>query len=117
MAIIFTPGTGPIDGATFENAEANVREFIRDLNIKHVIDIERRSDLDCDGRFGFVLYFGLETSVAIQMPGLPLEQVRCRLGDNAWRFPRLYVDGNSWLWPYALSIAEDKLAIPDRETP
>jgi hypothetical protein len=47
--------------------------------------------------------------VPVDMPGLPLHQVALREGDNAWLFPRLYVDGNSWLWPYALNNARREL--------
>jgi len=45
------------------------------------------------------------------MPGLPLDRVRY-IGapeQNAWRFPRLFVDGNSWLWEFALEIARGAL--------
>lgn len=30
-------------------------------------------------------------------------------GDNAWDFQRLYVDGSSWLWPFALNMVESSL--------
>ena len=45
----------------------------------------------------------------VEMPGLPLEQVRYmgHEGQNARDYPRLYVDGASWLWEFAVNIVSD----------
>ncbi len=47
------------------------------------------------------------------MPGIPLSEVRYVKGLNAWLFPRLYVDGSSWLWEFAINMARGDLADPD----
>lgn len=44
------------------------------------------------------------------MPGWPLGQVRWQPDADAWQFPRLYVDGGSWLWGFAVGIARGALA-------
>ncbi|MET9402659.1 hypothetical protein [Kitasatospora sp. NPDC002965] len=40
------------------------------------------------------------------MPGLSLDQVRWmnEPDQNIWNYPRLFVDGSSWVWWYALGI-------------
>jgi hypothetical protein len=48
----------------------------------------------------------------VLMPGLLLSQVRYT-GDgyqNIWDYPRLYVDGDSWVWKYAIEVILGQLA-------
>ncbi len=63
---------------------------------------------DSDGRFGFTILLGGNTIRQIQMPGLTLQQVRYlgppqHVGDYA----RLYVNGASWLWLFAVDACAD----------
>lgn len=107
--VIINPGTGPVDGAREREARRNIGAFCRELAFRDpIIRIKRCHDNDDDGRYGFTLTRGIRETV-VDMPGLPLDRVRMGNGDNAWNFPRLYVDGNSWLWPYAISMARDDL--------
>lgn len=114
--IIINPGTEPVAGATEENAAANMEAFAADLRERgmEVTAIERHPSNDRgSGRFGFELVFADGTGTEIDMPGLSLDQVRF-LGGNSRSFPRLYVDGSSWLWLYALNVLE-KSEPPDDE--
>lgn len=41
------------------------------------------------------------------MPGIALENVRYVGADdqNIWDFPRLYVEGSSWVWEFGVRVA------------
>lgn len=109
MTIIMNPGSGPVQGATEEHAAYNMGVFTVEVMQRRGHDVvpgaERRPDLDDEGRFGWALIFGDET-YEIEMPGLPLADVRYMglEGQNILGFPRLYVNGSSWIWKYALGI-------------
>lgn len=108
--MISNPGTGPVGGALERDARRNIGAFCRELALPAPhIRVERRPSGDYgDGRYDYVLHRGIR-QVSVNMPGLPLERVALRPDGNAWHFPRLYVDGNSWLWPFALSSARRAL--------
>lgn len=116
--VAINPGAGPIPAGRVENARKNIRAFVADLNFKDPdVEIRENKDgsvtLEDDGRYTFLLVRGArETTVSI--PAYPLAKVRILEGDgqNAWDFPRLYVDGNSWLWCFALNQARDALWDP-----
>jgi len=100
--IVINPGSGPVADATEAHAVKNMRHFVTDCyhnNIKCV----RLPERDKDGRFGFLLWTDTRCHT-IDMPGLPLEQVRYMdsPGQNIWYFPRLYVDDSSWVWKFAI---------------
>ncbi|MGW5352244.1 hypothetical protein ACWERV_17245 [Streptomyces sp. NPDC004031] len=107
MTLIINPGSGPVPEASEVNAHAAIRQFVNDLagmGIK-AIDI-RQPNLDGDGRYGFALHLPDSRVIEVEMPGLPIDRVRY-VGDpeqNIWDFPRLYVDGSSWVWKYALKV-------------
>lgn len=109
---IINPGTGPCKNATEENAIINMNKFIEDLEIKkEKVEFSRIPEYDYntehhDGRFAFILNIGADHSYEIQMPGISLENVRFlrKPDQNIWDYPRMYVDGSSWVWYYALSI-------------
>lgn len=112
MTIIINPGSGPVPDATAEQAAENAAMFVLDLGARRlpVAKAERRPDADYgDGRFAFELTMADGRSIEIQMPGVPVERVRFlgEDGQNIWDFPRLYVDGSSWVWQFALSACED----------
>lgn len=116
MNIIINPGTGPVHEATEQHAATNITVFADDLRRAGlgVDGCTRLPDADYgDGRFAFALAMADGRAVEIQMPGLPLDQVRYMKedGQNIWDFPRLYVDDSSWVWKWALTVCE-----PDEET-
>jgi hypothetical protein len=111
MIVFINPGSGPVAEATEEHAAINITVFADDL---------RRAGVDVDGcnrvpyadygegRYAFTLAMTDGRTVEVQMPGLPVDRVRFTDGEdqNIWDFPRLYVDGSSWVWKYALSVCE-----------
>jgi hypothetical protein len=102
--IYVNPGSGPVDDSTRENADKNMVAFQADTN-SDSFEFVRAED---DGRFAYTLKRGDQTA-EIEMPGLPLDEVRY-LGppQNIWHFPRLYVNGSSWVWKYAMSVWDDE---------
>lgn len=123
MTIMINPGTGPVEGATVEQAKANMDAFAADLVERgmYVTGLTRREDADDDGRYGYLLTMGDARKVEIDMPGLPLDRVRYMdsEGQDIWDFPRLYVDGSSWIWMFALGQCEppEGYVAPDRSGP
>lgn len=103
--IIINLGTGPVKNATEKNAIENIKHFILDNRVEDVNWV-RIPQMDYkEGRYAFVLWKE-NTCYEIQMPGLPLEQVRYMGSEdqNILDFPRLYVDGSSWIWEYAIGL-------------
>jgi hypothetical protein len=102
VSFIINPGTGPVEGATLAHAEANVARLIEDTGRPFEF---RHTGEEYDGRFTFELSLGDERR-EVDMPGLPLERVRFVNGaeQNIFDFPRLYVDGSSWVWCYGVGM-------------
>lgn len=101
------PGTEAILGTSEDLARANVDAFAKDVqqqfNLSNV-EVDPLCLGEEDGRYTFRLAVD-GWPVEIDMPGLPLDAVRY-LGEpdqNIWDYPRLYVDGSSWVWMYALN--------------
>jgi hypothetical protein len=105
--IVINPSSGPVADATEANAWKNVEIFVADM---HLAGVTFGRDPDTkdgeDGRFAYVLRLG-DRTCTIDMPGLPTENVRFldSEGQNIWHFPRLYVQGSSWVWKFALPTA------------
>ena len=97
-----------------DHAIANITTFIRELDIEEpsVAVTMRSPDHDGTGMYRFDLYRGIRT-VNVDMPGLPIDAVRCTEGAVPRGCPRLYVDGNSCWWCYALDIA--RFALEDHD--
>ncbi len=111
VGFYINPGSGPVEGTSEANALANLVQFGRDLIERghKVGEPVRVPEQDENGRYAFVLPVDGQGH-EIDMPGLPLEEVRW-LGQesgNIWHFPRLYVDGSSWVWKYALLINDEE---------
>ncbi|MET9086130.1 hypothetical protein ABZX77_30365 [Streptomyces sp. NPDC004237] len=111
MSIIINPGTGPVADATEANAAINITVFGDDLQAAGlpVDSCTRAQGADYgDGRYAFTLAMGDGRTIEIQMPGLPVDQVRFMSedGQNIWHFPRLYVDDSSMVWEFALGACE-----------
>lgn len=125
--IIINPGTGPVPGACESDAHTNTTQFAAEVRAALSEDVEvtgvrivRPGDNDIrldgahDGRFAFTVTFqltcglggDLDVDLDVAMPGLPLEKVNygAREGDNIWDFPRLYLDGSSWVWSLAVDL-------------
>jgi len=104
-------GNGPVSGDTcLDHAIANITTFIKELDMNDPpVSVTMLSpEHDRTGRYQFDLHRGIRT-VAVDMPGLPLDEVRCTEDFIPQGCPRLYVDGNSWWWHYALDIARTAL--------
>lgn len=103
VSVAINHGSGPVDNATVELAEDNIRHLIADVGLEGTT-FERDESHDYgDGRFCFILRNGEFTS-EVQMPGIPLPRVRYMgAPQNIWHFPRLYVSGSSWVWLYAIN--------------
>jgi hypothetical protein len=107
------PGSGPVQEASLEHAQENIKVFAKDITKVHhftVKDIFRLEDDDDRGYFAYALdveKYGLERRLRVDMPGLPLERVRYLglPGQDAWEFQRLDLDHSSWLWKYAVDLS------------
>jgi len=122
--VIINPGTGVVPNANAKDAIAAAEQMVKDVGSDdpHFRDkplervtFTREPKADEGGRYGFVFMRG-NLKVEVDIPGLPLERLRY-LGDddqNIWHFPRLYVDGSSWMWVYAVNCIRDALD-PDRQ--
>lgn len=111
--IIINPGTGSVDGATEENAVTNIKHFVTDLNAPNPLYIQRFPEHDYgEGRYCFLLLdFETYKFGEVQMPGLPLHEVRydgCK-NQNILDFPRLYISDSSWIWTVAKGIVYNDL--------
>lgn len=100
--VFVNPGTGPVDDATEAEARKNMKQLVIDAEIQGA-RVRRKSRLDENGRFGFRV-IAADRTWDVEMPGLPLERVRFMKGLDPWQFPRLYLDGSSWLWEFAVGI-------------
>lgn len=109
-------GTGVVLGANLEEAERNINQFVIDLAFRaDLVEVERRVDHDLDGRFSFTLKYQ-NNECEVDIPGVGLDRVRY-INDatqSSLDFPRLYVDGSSWYWKYALNIVRGKLLEGDQ---
>lgn len=98
--IIMNPGSGPVGGeVSWDNAYENITAYIADCEIP--MRVVRSEHEEKDGRYLFVLKNDeYDCQIDVEMPGLPLDRVRYIKGDgrNIHEFPRLYVDGSSWIW-------------------
>ena len=110
MSIIINPGSGPVRGATIENARANMRTLLDDVRERFNCGAEMVFGLadEGDGRWSCTIRVDGRTKHEVEMPGLPLEQVRWvdDPDQNIWDFPRLYIDGSSWVWKYAIEACD-----------
>lgn len=107
MTVFVNPGSGPVENGDEVQSLNTLTAFTADLRQRGIaiIGLTRREDLDSDGRFGYELQMDGYTRT-IEMPGIPVEQVRFlnEPDQNIWHYPRLYVDGSSWVWCFALDM-------------
>lgn len=113
--ILLNPGAGPVAGATVRQATSNMRTFMADLKAKwpdlkparwgRVGPTYAREN---GGRAGFRVRVGRRSCV-VEMPGHPLDMVKDPLRAGQILPVRLYVDGSSWFWNFALSQVAEEL--------
>lgn len=115
MSVYINPGTGPIGEPPNEtDAWNNMVKLCEDAGVLGKLDmpraIERNPTADYgDGRIAFLIRLD-ERVCEVQMPAITLDRVRHIPGEtNIWDFPRLYVDGSSWVWPYAVEMVQHGL--------
>jgi len=109
VMVAINPGSGPVSDTSEADATENIKHFITDNNVDGVKFIRIPDNDYGEGRYAFLLW---KENVCheIQMPGIPLEKVRYMGNEdqNIWNFPRLYVDGSSWVWCYAIGLTFDE---------
>ncbi len=110
-AAISNPGSGTVDAEAdgIKIARANMDAFIADLAIDFAVITPVAGKGRGDGRFPFTVTAG-DRSVVVHMPGIALDRVRY-MNDwqNPFLYPRLFVDGSSWLWVIAINVVRESL--------
>ena len=94
--------------STLEVAQGNMAHLIADAGLDDSVTVSFQGYND--GYCKFRLHRWLRTC-DVSMPGFSIERVRY-LGlanQNIWQFPRLYIDGSSWVWKFAIGIARERL--------
>lgn len=106
MQVFVNPGSGNVATGTREQSKINIKKFIEDLGVKAK---HRFLSVGDDGRHNYKIWND-DGSHEVSMPAIPLEKVRYlnQADQNIWHFPRLYVDGSSWVWSYALGSCFQK---------
>lgn len=119
-AFIINPGSGPIARnpkrpRSVASATANMRALLRDCGIpKARFKLIGKAVDPWDGRYTFEVRLGRLTC-SVDMPAIRLDAVRWMdlPGQDIWQFPRLYVDGNSWVWKYAVGALCNGLGVEE----
>jgi hypothetical protein len=115
--VFFNPGSGAIKDPDEAQAFINMKQFLLDSPVRNLY-FRRVADKDYgDGRYAFlVLRDDKMKVIEVQMPGLPLDKVRYMglPNQDIWEFPRLYIDGSSWIWEFAI-IDDEHYIVEDDE--
>lgn len=100
---LINPGAGQYAGSNQKRqAERHVRRLIRDADIDATFTLDREKP-DEDGYYWFTVRCG-KRSVPVCMPGCPAEAFEWK-SSTPWPFPqRCYIDGNSWMWEFAIGV-------------
>lgn len=124
--IIMNPGAGAIEDQTSPEAAArNMEAFAQDVRaLNRIVTWEPmlppRDDEapllmggtkyqdEHDGRYPFRVFVDGVRHV-VEMPGTALAEVRWmdEPGQNIWDFPRVFTDGSSWVWKFAIDFGEN----------
>lgn len=107
--IIVNPGTEAQSNHSADNATKTAEAILQDLEIKDVRFARCAHRDSADGWYGFD-FIGPAGKVDVDIPGIAPDVVT--LG-RPFKSPRLYVDGSSWLYGYALSAIERKIGEGD----
>lgn len=110
MIVFVNPGSGAVLDATFENAKDNMNVFVQEAFPNGRVLFERVEGNDGEGRWCYVLRRKNRKTI-VEMPGCALDKVRFAnvRSQSAWNYPRLYVDGSSWLWCFAVEAVRSAL--------
>lgn len=115
MMIEINPGSSDVDvDCSEEQAVINMTEFVKEVGDADFCRSNPRND--SGGRYCFqVRTFDGARSVFVEMPGCELVEVRdfFRRSPSGKPGPRLYVDGSSWWWKWAVSVARSYLDCTD----
>lgn len=103
--IIINPGTQADNSATLDKARIVAERLHEDLGLSD--PISRDPDHDRDGWFRFIFTAGPKT-VEVDIPGDDPDVV-CE--GRPFKSRRLYVDGSSWLYGFAVGIAANHLGL------
>jgi hypothetical protein len=125
--VIINPGSGPVPRANVRSAIANMKHWCKEAGPLYTFVRDEKLE-DGDGRFGFrVTHMRpekrrpskrlVECKHTVLMPGLPIARVRYarEAGQNIWDFPRLYLDGNSWVWCWSFPHKDEEPTHPISE--
>jgi hypothetical protein len=120
MIFVINPGTGICARARLSWARSNLRRFLADLDVPG-IEMRLVEDVDEQGYACFRLSRRTAKRVhrcVVHVPGIGIRRVRYSLSNrrDICAVQRLYVDGSSWAWPYALSVVADALAPRSRRS-
>lgn len=108
--ISINPGTEPDPRATLANAEIVAAAICRDLGLPETTPVRMLGE-GADGWFRFNFILG-KRSVEVDIPGDDPETI-CK--GQPWVSRRLYVDGASWLYGYALNAISRHLGLEKEE--
>lgn len=104
---IINPGTEARSGTTLQNARAVATQLCMDCSMPRSAIKQNPSD-DLDGGFyGFVLRHK-KKRIELQIPG---DAPEITLKSVPFESRRLYVDGSSWLYGYAVDVIKDRLEL------
>lgn len=105
--IIINPGTGSVENSEELHAIENIHFVLDKLKQKNIAYV-RIPERDENGRYCFVLMYqneeGKNKSCEVDMPGISFTEET-----NEMRFPRMYVDGSSWIFYFGIDIICDRL--------
>jgi hypothetical protein len=109
IQILINPGSGPVAGATEDDAKIAIQRFVEDLDLDGC-KWEPTTRGASEGRYTFLLTRH-DLKCVVEMPGVPIDRVRY-LGDgqDIWQFPWLYVDGSSLAWCFGIEVARESLS-------
>lgn len=116
--VCVNPGTGPAwvynptRRCSLASAYANMKALVTEVETTHIrvykMVESRRAPIG--GRWPFRVWTrhtpsGAAYRYEVDMPGIPLRYVRSRDLRSA---PRLYIDGSSWYWNYAVEVLREE---------
>ena len=108
MAFIINPGTEKQTNTTEANALKLAEYICEDIEISND-SFKRNPKTDSDGWYGFT-FKGERGEVEVDIPGVDPDTTRLGI---PFQSLRLYVNGSSWLYGYALGFILDGIQKDD----
>jgi hypothetical protein len=110
MALVtINPGTEAQPKHSVDNAVKIAEYICKDLSIDLSHFIRNENGDNDRGWYGFT-FSGKGGNVSVEIPGIDPEVVR---RGEPWVSPRLYVDGSSWLYGFALNRIVEHISAQD----